>query len=172
MRRAVSSDDLQKRRWTLFLTQYARDHGQGWQSALAARIHSSPSTINKQASGKRGPSRKTVQLAIETLGIAADFFSAPWLENPDYRDFIGGKKPKAAPIEPSDSIHWHRFVALGGPDRFGLTEEELRWVHIAPFRGGAQSVDDYIAAAETIVRQRMPEPPGMAEARRKREGRG
>lgn len=169
----MSTADLQKRRWLLFLEQYSTDVGEGWQTNLAARIKTSPSTINKQTTGRRGPSRQTIQLAIEALQIAPDFFTSPEIgDAPHYRDYVG-KRSGAKTTAParSDSPHWRRFVQLGGPDRYGLTDEQLAWVRNAPFRGGAQSVDDYIAAAEMVARQHMPEPPGMAEARRKRDAR-
>lgn len=167
----ADAPDLPTRRWRLFLKQYEDEYGHGWQTQLAAKLHLDTSTINKQAKGERGPSRKTMQLAVEVFGIDPGFFSDVTLgPAPVWTDHRRTAQRPAAPsaaavVSMAENRHWRRFLDLAGPDRYGLTDDQIEWLRGAPFRGGVQSVDDYIAAAELIARRDQPHPVGLEEAR-------
>lgn len=149
--------DLAKERWRLFLSQWAAefaDERGNWQSGLAGRLGVTPSAINKQARFARGKRPQTIQRAIARLQIDPDFFYNPRLKDPHWRDFVRKKAPEAA----AENKHWQRFVRYGWPEKLKLTDEEIGWLRATPFRGGPQSVDDYIGAAEVLFREALKEP--------------
>jgi hypothetical protein len=159
---------LYKRRWQLFLRQFAEDFGDGWQTELQQRSGVHQTAFGKQLKGV-GPNIQTLNLAVDRLRIRREFFFDQTLAEPSYRDFlIGGSAsaPRAnGPARPFENRHWRRFLDLAGPARYGLSDEQIAWLQRAPFRGGPQSVDDYIAAAELIARRDMPQPDGLEKAR-------
>jgi transcriptional regulator with XRE-family HTH domain len=165
----ATHESLPLTRWRLFLAQFAAEFGDGWQSELARRVGVSQSMLSKHLQGEVKSVRlHTIELTCARLGIdRAFFFDASLGDAPSYREHLEGpRRATPAPhVTGQESPHWQRFVRLGLAERLGLSDEQIEWLRAAPFRGGAQSVDDYITAAESIVRADLPEPPGMDDAR-------
>lgn len=168
----IVSDTLPAQRWRMFLEQFAAEHGDGWHSELARRLAVHPSTIQRYAAGRRkGVSFDAIQSAIDSMGIARDFFFEPGAgSKPHYRQYLASAD-RTEPSE-SESPHWRRFVSLRIPETLGLRAEEVEWLRTAPFRGGARSVDDYITAAEALLRRDLPEPDEMQSARARNREQG
>lgn len=163
----MAEPPLYKRRWQLFLRQFAEDFGGGWQTELEGRSGIHQTAFGKQLRGV-GPNVQTLNLAVDRLRIRRDFFFDETLIEPHYRDFLiggGARAGSGGDAAPGGNRHWRRFLDLGGPGRYGLSDDQIAWLRTAPFRGGPQSVDDYIAAAELIARRDMPHPEGLEKAR-------
>ncbi|UJR81454.1 Hypothetical protein I5071_35130 [Sandaracinus amylolyticus] len=133
----------------------------GFQRDAAKKTGMSESQVSKLVKGERaGGDLKTLFDVIRTMKIRPDFFFDEALSEPHYRQFVKSRGPKLAPV----SEAWATFLEIGGPKKYGLTTEQTEWLRTAPFRGGAQSVDDYIAAARAITKATAQRPPGWAEA--------
>lgn len=64
-------------------------HGTGWKATVAARLGVHPSLISQLANGTRNSvGLETINNAIETLGIDAEYFHGEFGETPDYRAFM------------------------------------------------------------------------------------
>jgi len=161
--------DTPSRRWRAFLEQVATDLGDGWQSELARRLGVTPSAIQKHHAGERKKPSEMIDRVVQRMGVSRDFFEDPSLDDPNYKDFrrrpAGSHAQLSGTVQRPGNVHWRRFELLGVAERLGLTSEQVEWVRSAPFRGGPQSVDDYIAAAEMVVRHDLGEPVGVDEAR-------
>lgn len=151
------------------------DRGHGWKALLADRLGIHDSTVSKALSDERPYGSLATAMQVATrLGIEVDYFTARDLgTRRSYRDW-----KRASVAAPAANPHLDAFDRSGLATMLRLTPEELAWVRAAPFRGGPQSMQDYVNAAGVIVARTHEEPEGgpeagaAADAARKRGGRG
>lgn len=169
-------DILPARRVRLLVEQLREEwverHGDapGFQRDTAKRTGMSESQVSRLLNEKRGGGDlKTLFDVIETMRLRPDFFFDETIEAPRYRDYLRSRDAGPAPVPESQA--WRTFLEIEGPRVYGLTPEQTEWLRTAPFRGGAQSVDDYIAAARALTCQTAERPPGWDAAVQKERGR-
>lgn len=114
---------LAQDRFRLFLAQYAKEAGRGWQPKLAREVwrdEKKQPLISMWATGEREPSLDAVETVIARLQVDPLFFFDQSAADPQYRDYLG----RAEVYEPSELDYAAFHEWLETPEGQSATPEE------------------------------------------------
>lgn len=92
----MDTEELGKRRFVLLLKQLQEELGRGWQPIAAQKLGLSVSLISSISLGNKQAGLKSIRAAVDRLPISeAFFFDRTIGEKPNYRDYVGQRRPSA-----------------------------------------------------------------------------